>query len=65
MDTLYSWNAKRAGGKITIEHSCGKVTGVDRIEPRQIEGVWQVVATIDGGNLGSDREFILGVGSAR
>lgn len=30
---LYSWNARRAGGRITIEHSCGKVVGVDRIEP--------------------------------
>lgn len=33
MDTLYSWKARRAGGRITIEHSCGKVVGVDSIEP--------------------------------
>lgn len=32
MDTLYSWNARRAGGRITITHSCGKIVGVDRIE---------------------------------
>jgi hypothetical protein len=31
MDTLYSWSAKRAGGRITVTHSCGKITGVDTI----------------------------------
>lgn len=41
MDTLYSWNARRAGGRITVTHSCGKIVGVDRIEP--VEG--KVVAT--------------------
>ena len=33
MDTLYSWNAKRAGGRITITHSCGKIAGIDLIQP--------------------------------
>lgn len=33
MDTLYSWEARRAGGRITITHSCGKVVGVDTIQP--------------------------------
>lgn len=28
---LYSWTAKRAGGRITVMHSCGKVVGVDAI----------------------------------
>lgn len=31
MPKLYSWEAKRAGGRITIYHSCGKVVGVDAI----------------------------------
>lgn len=30
---LYSWHAKRAGGRITIYHSCGKVPHVDLIQP--------------------------------
>lgn len=28
---LYSWRARRAGGRITITHSCGKIVGVDSI----------------------------------
>ena len=42
MDTLYSWSARRAGGRITITHSCGKVVGIDTIEP-DAEG--KVIAT--------------------
>lgn len=42
MDTLYSWSARRAGGRITITHSSGKVVGVDTIEP-DAEG--KVIAT--------------------
>ena len=34
MDTLYSWNAKRAGAGITITHSCGKITGIQEIAVR-------------------------------
>lgn len=34
MDTLYSWSAKRAGGRITVTHSCGKIANVDTIAPR-------------------------------
>lgn len=33
MDRLYSWSAKRAGGRITVTHSCGKVANVDTIMP--------------------------------
>jgi len=33
MDKLYSWTAKRAGGRITVYHSCGKIPGVDTIAP--------------------------------
>ena len=33
MDKLYSWSAKRAGGRITVYHSCGKVPHVDMIQP--------------------------------
>jgi hypothetical protein len=33
MDTLYSWNARRAGGRITVTHSCGKIAGIDTIQP--------------------------------
>lgn len=65
METLYGWTAKRAGGAITISHNSGKVAGVDRIEPRSIDGVWQVVAIVEGGNLAPTREFILGCGAAR
>lgn len=64
MDTLYNWIAKRAGGKITIEHSCGKVVGVDRIEPRMIDGAWNIVAIVEGCNIEPMREFVLGVGSS-
>lgn len=31
MDTLYTWQAKRAGAAITITHSTGKITGVAEI----------------------------------
>lgn len=33
MNRLYSWSARRAGGRITIVHSTGKVVGVDVIQP--------------------------------
>jgi hypothetical protein len=41
MDKLYSWNAKRAGGRITVTHSCGKIAGIDTIQPEN----GRVVAT--------------------
>ena len=31
MKTLYNWVARRAGGRITIQHSAGKMTAVDAI----------------------------------
>jgi hypothetical protein len=31
MKTLRNWSARRAGGRITITHAEGKVTGVDSI----------------------------------
>lgn len=34
MDRIYSWNARRAGGRITITHSTGKIVGVDVIAPQ-------------------------------
>jgi len=34
MDRLYSWSAKRAGGRITVTHSCGKIANIDTITPR-------------------------------
>lgn len=37
MTKLYSWEAKRAGGAITISHSCGKIVGVDFITTTQDE----------------------------
>lgn len=33
MDKLYSWRIKRSGAAMTIEHSCGRITGVLLIEP--------------------------------
>ena len=45
MDKLYSWNAKRAGGRITIYHSCGKIPHVDTIQPED----GKVVATASDG----------------
>ncbi len=33
MHKLYGWRARRAGGRITITHSTGKVPNVDVIEP--------------------------------
>ncbi|UTC29732.1 hypothetical protein BAJUN_01020 [Bajunvirus bajun] len=33
MDQLKDWNARRAGGRITIVHATGKVVGVDVIKP--------------------------------
>jgi hypothetical protein len=35
MDTLYSWQARRSGAKITLFHSCGKIPGVDKIGPNE------------------------------
>jgi hypothetical protein len=46
MDKLYSWSARRAGGRITVTHSCGKVPHVDTIEP-DAEG--NVIATASNG----------------
>lgn len=31
MDTLYSWSARRSGGRITVDHSCGKIANIDVI----------------------------------
>lgn len=31
MDKLYSWSSKRAGGGISVTHSCGKITGISEI----------------------------------
>jgi hypothetical protein len=45
MDTLHEWKARRAGGRITIEHSCGKIVGFDVIQLE--EGL--VVATHKSG----------------
>jgi hypothetical protein len=55
MDRLYSWSAKRAGGRITVTHSCGKIANVDTIAP---EG-GRVVATDKDG-----RQFDLHVPDA-
>ena len=30
---LYSWAARRSGSAISIEHSCGKITGIREIVP--------------------------------
>ncbi len=46
MDKLYSWRARRAGGRITVTHSCGKISNIDAIE---IEG-GRVVATQASGS---------------
>ena len=61
MPTLYEWTIVRAGNGMTIKHSVGKLTGVVRVEPREINGAWFVVAVCDD----AVSEFSLGVGSAR
>lgn len=45
MEKLYSWTAKRAGGRITVTHSCGKIPHVDTIQSEN--GV--IVATVADG----------------
>lgn len=50
MERLYSWRARRAGGRITVTHSCGKIANVDVIEPRD----GKIVAVVADG-----REFEL------
>ena len=45
MQHLKNWNARRAGGRITIVHAEGKVVGVDKIEP--VDG--RIVATDKNG----------------
>jgi len=52
MDTLYSWNAKRSGSTMSVTHSCGKISGIDIIQP---EG-GQIIATATDG-----RKYILAV----
>jgi hypothetical protein len=37
METITGWRARRAGAAITIVHATGRITGIDRIEPRQLE----------------------------
>ena len=60
MDTLYSWRARRAGGRITVTHSCGKVPNIDAIEVRNGE-VIAVQAAGSASNSGPGREFRLHV----
>jgi hypothetical protein len=65
MDTLYSWSARRAGGRITVKHSCGKISNIDVIEPRVVDGAAVIVATQASGsasNSPAGREFKLHVG---
>jgi len=63
MDRLYSWSARRAGGRITVTHSCGKVPNVDRIELRGADLVAvQASAAASGSPPG--REFLLHVPTA-
>lgn len=45
MERLYSWNAKRAGGRITVTHSCGKIANVDTIQPES----GKIIATVADG----------------
>lgn len=45
MDILHGWRARRAGGRITVTHSSGKVPNVDVIEP--VGG--KIVATVADG----------------
>lgn len=33
MPILYSWSVRRSGAAMTINHSCGRVVNVERIEP--------------------------------
>lgn len=40
--TLYKWNAKRAGGRITVYHSAGKISHIDTIT---VDGDGNVIAT--------------------
>lgn len=46
METLRNWSAKRAGASITITHSTGKITGVEKIEPSSGD---RVIATDGNG----------------
>ena len=46
LPVLFKWTAKRAGGRITIYHSTGKIVGIDKIE--LVEG--DVVATTNDGD---------------
>lgn len=50
MEKLTGWRARRAGGRITVTHSSGKVPNVDVIEPRR----GKIVAIVKDG-----REFEL------
>ena len=60
MDTLYSWSARRSGGRITIMHSCGRVSNIDVIEPRDGRLV-AVQASGSASNSPPGREFALHV----
>lgn len=60
MDTLYSWRARRAGGRITVTHSCGKVPNIDAIEVRGSQIV-AVQAAGSASNSAPGREFLLHV----
>lgn len=57
MEKLYSWRARRAGGRITVTHSCGKVPNVDVIEPRPgaIAGASAIIVAV----VADGREFEL------
>lgn len=47
MQLIFGWRVKRAGGAMTITHNAGKLTNVTSVEPRNIDGVWHIVAITD------------------
>jgi hypothetical protein len=51
MTPISKWSIKRAGGAMTITHAGGKVTNIEVVEPRIVDGVLHIVAVQEGGAL--------------
>lgn len=59
METLYSWKARRSGGRITIAHSCGRVSNIDEIAPNENGQIIAVQAAGQASNSPPGKAYML------
>lgn len=49
MTPIFGWQIKRAGSAMTITHMGGKITNVETVEPKRVDGTIHIVAIKEGG----------------